>query len=378
MNILFIVHESSRTGAPLALLSLLKKMKVDIPHFSSTVLMMEDGPMVNDFRALGEVIVPRIKPWNLRDLFSPNGYRDRFMIRCLLLLFKNRHFNLIYANSVMSLDCAIVLKQNLGVPVLLHFHESSINLCYIHVSQTNIKQCDHYIAVSQKAHDTLVLLGAKEDKIHVVYPTSEFVGRLMECGDEMRVDNGKNCNSKFTIGFVGSLIERKGADMLPIVAKKLIDKYPECDFEILIVGNNHARGRKSLDYDSKRLGVIDKFRFVESKINPIPEYKEMDMLLMLSREESFSLVVLELGLLGRPSVLFEGSCGIQHFIQNNVNSILVPYLDTDAVVDALYRLYTDRDMCFRLGQQLKDVLTDYYTTVNTNDEIIRLLMTFTK
>ena len=100
--------------------------------------------------------------------------------------------------------------------------------------------------------------------------------------------------------------------------------------------------------------------------------------LMLSREESFSLVVLELGLLGRPSVLFEGSCGIQHFIQNNVNSILVPYLDTDAVVDALYRLYTDRDMCFRLGQQLKDVLTDYYTTVNTNDEIIRLLMTFTK
>lgn len=378
MNILFIVHESSRTGAPMALLCLMKKMKAELPHFNFTVLMMEEGPLVDDFRELGYVIVPRGKPWKLRNIFVPDGFRDRLVIRCLLLLLKHRHFDLIYANSAMSLDCAIILKENLGVPVLLHFHESFINLCYIHVSKSKICQCDHFIAVSQKAQESLVFLGAKEDKIHLVYPTSDFVGKLIEGDDGMEKHIEKNGKSKFKIGFVGPLIERKGADLLPVFAKRMKDKYPECDFEVLSIGNHLERGRKSLEYDAERLEVLEKFRFVQPMNNPIPEYKDIDVLLVLSREESFSLVVLELGLLGKPSVLFDGSCGIQHFLLNDVNSILVPYLDVEAAVDAVYSLYNDRNKCLRLGQHLKDVLTDYYTKVNANDEIIRLLQTLTK
>ena len=372
MNILFISHDSSHTGAPLALLSLVRAIREHIPEVRCTVLILKDGPLTIEFGKECPVIIPQRKPWCLQNLFVPSNLIDRLSIRLFLKHIKHQHFDLIYANSAYSLHCAIVLKEILHITVLLHLHESGINRCYIDIRQSWIHACDHFIAVSPLARQCLADLGADLSKISVIFPTSVFIEQLLNSKD-VQEKTTKMDSAKTIVGFVGPLINRKGGDLLPIVLRRLCDRHPDFDFEIRSVGNDHDLERKCLEYDAHRLCVSDKIRFIDPLEDPITVYTEMDMLLVLSREESFSLVVPEFGLLGKPAILFNGSCGVQHFLQHEHNALIVPYLDLDGIADAIYRLGTNDDEKHRMGENLRQVMTEHYTHHDTNGQIINLL-----
>lgn len=372
MNILFISHDSSRTGAPLALLSLLKSVKAKMPDVTFSVFCKADGPLVNEFKQLCPVILPTGKPWVLPTLFTPSNLRERLSIRLLLQHIKRQHFDLIYANSASSLSCAVILKERLHIPVLLHFHESSINSCYIEIHKRWIRQCDHFIAVSPLSRDGLVELGAEPSKINIVYPTSDFIIKLLAAPQTSDMQTAKD-SAKTIIGFVGPLIERKGADLLAVVMRRLSTLHPDCDYEIRSVGNYLDMERKRVEFDIQRLDVKDRIRFLAPMEDPVPAYKEMDMLLVLSREESFSLIVPEFGLLGKPVVLFNGSCGVQHFLKHEENALIASYLDIDGIVEAIYQLSKDANERHRLGENLRKTITEHYSQYDTNSQIINLL-----
>ena len=371
MNILFISHDSSHTGAPLALLSLLKSIKTSVPDMKFSVFCKKNGPLVEDFKQVCPVILPTGKPWYLKTLFTPTNFRDRLSIRLFLQHIKHQRFDMIYANSASSLSCAVILKTHLHIPILLHFHESNINQCYIHTRRNWIRECDHFIAVSQLSFNSLVELGGNPSRIHIIYPTSIFIPILLS--ERQSLIQFHNQKQKTIIGFVGPLIDRKGADLLAIVMKRLSDKYPNCEFEIWSIGNYLDQERRRVEYDANRLGVRDKITFIDSLNNPIPTYRETDILLVLSREESFSLVVVEFGLLGKPVILFDGSCGVQHFLRNDQNAIIVPYLDINGIAEAIYMLSQDREKCHLLGENLRNVMRNHYLQTDTNEEIIKIL-----
>lgn len=378
MRILFISHESSRTGAPLALLSLLQTIKATCSKMEFSVLCQENGPLIEDFEKLCPVIAIKGPHWDLQTLFTPSRIRDRLAIRFLLRKIRNQHFDLIYANTASSLLCAIILKERLQIPLLLHFHESPINLFHLHtpIRKKWIHDCDRFIAVSQLSRQALIGLGADATKLHVVFPTSAFIQRLLT--ESPAISPKKEKTDKTVIGFIGPLIERKGADLLAMIAKKTSDLHPDCNLEIRCIGNLHEQERQRVEYDAWRLGVADKFRHIAPTSDPVPAYQNIDILLVPSREESFSLVVPECGLLGKPVILFDGSCGVQHLLQHEQNALLVPYLDTDAVAEAIYRLSVDDKLRQTLGDQLRLTMKEHYTHNDTNSQIIQILETIEK
>ena len=374
MNILFISHEASYSGAPLALLNLLKELKRRASTITFTVLQLKGGPLTSDFKHLCPVITLPDHPWKIRHLFKQDTLRDRLAIRLLLFHLKRQHFELIYANTMETLATAICLKRHLTIPLLLHSHEAFINQCSLNTPKSWIRACDRFIAVSPLAQHCLTALGADASKINTVFPTSAFTERLM--AEKNPPQAIKKSISKTVIGYVGPFLNRKGADLLPIVMKRLHDVHPNFNFEIQSVGNFRDIERKRVEYDIRRLGMADRLRFIEPLADPISAYTDMDLLLVLSREESFSLVVVEFGLLGKPVIIFDGSCGVQHFLKNEQDAIIVPYLDIDGIAEAIYMLSQDREKCRQLGENLRKVMRNHYLQTDTNEEIIKILSSF--
>ena len=65
MNILFLSHEATRSGATLALLYLLKEIKRRHLDMNFTVLQLEGGPLTKEFKRLCPVITLPEFPWNV-------------------------------------------------------------------------------------------------------------------------------------------------------------------------------------------------------------------------------------------------------------------------------------------------------------------------
>ena len=126
-------------------------------------------------------------------------------------------------------------------------------------------------------------------------------------------------------------------------------------------------------YDLGRIGMSDRLHDLGSSPDPLPLYKDLDFILLLSREDPFPLAAVENGLLGKPCILFDGSCGTQRFIENGENGIVVPYLDIDGMAEAIYWLCSDREKCRLMGKRFQETLTSHYQQWRTNDEIIKLL-----
>ncbi len=378
MNILFISHNANQTGAPLALLCLLKSIKEKAKDLTFSVFLMDNGPLTEQFKELCHVISPQSSPWNLKKVLTPVRLRDRLFIRMLIHHIKSQHYDLIYANTISSFNCAISLKEILHIPILLHIHESKSTLSAFNINSRTLGKCDHMIAVSHKEYDSLREMGVEKDRISVIYPISSLAEKLLRNPLYSQIEKTEKDWSRITIGCVGPLISRKGADFIPMVMNALFTRHPDCNFEIHIIGDYLDELRDTINYDIKRIGGEKNIHFHGMIKDPILDYNNIDVLLVLSREESFSLVVLEFGLMGKPVILFDGSCGVQHFLRNNDNSIIVPYMDFNAIADAIDLMAKRHEECLRLGRNLQSTMREHYNTTSTNEAIIEVIYLFNK
>ena len=90
--------------------------------------------------------------------------------------------------------------------------------------------------------------------------------------------------------------------------------------------------------------------------------------------EGFSFYLcMENAALGNPIVMFEGTSGIADLVQNEKTGLQVPYLDVDAMCDAIYRLYSDKKLRFALGNNLRDYLTHNFSKEKSIGQLIKLL-----
>lgn len=373
MKILFISHEASRSGAPLALLYLLKEMKIKTPEITFNVLFVQGGPLIDDFKSICKTICPFNRPWNIQHVFKHDTIRERLSIRFLIQYLKKERYDLIYANTVASLSTAVALKTHLSIPILLHAHEAVQSQHRFGVTKNLIKNCDYFIGAGILAYEGLIAFDAPADRIHTIYPFSELAERIMS---DASLSSKNKCPNerKALIGCIGPLTERKGADFLPMIIRRLHDIHPDCDYKIHCIGTFIEGISKKVFYDLGRIGMRDKLQDFGSVSDPLPEYHKLDFLLMLSREDPFPLAVLENGLLGKPCILFDGSCGTQRFIKDGENGIIVPYLDIDGVANAIYQLCEDREKRLDMGRKFQETLTNHYHQFRTNDEIIKLLL----
>ena len=364
-NILFISHEGSRTGAPLVLLSLLKAMAASFtPPIKVNVLFLGDGPIIEDFKHYAKVFLyddssgmRRLLPYSKRLKYN------RFMFRRWA---KRQHFDLIYANTIASLAEAIELKTCIHVPIWLHIHEGYRTCLSRGITKDMIEQCDRFISVSSLCTKALTEFGVKQAKISVIPPFSDNldITSVKECQfDEIPKDT-------FVVGMSGTGGWQKGSDLFPLIVKRFVSLYPEANVKFVWLG----RLRQSeIGYDLHQLG-IEKFVITPGLVkNPMEYYKRFDVFMLTSREDSFPLVCMENASLGNPTILFENTSGIVDLIVDGESGLVVPYLDLDAMCQAIYRLYSDKGLRLKLGENARKRLNNCFRKENSIQQILQLL-----
>jgi L-malate glycosyltransferase len=96
-----------------------------------------------------------------------------------------------------------------------------------------------------------------------------------------------------------------------------------------------------------------------------------EIFVLSSRNEAFSVALLEAGALGKP-VVATNVCGVPELIEDGVTGILVPSEDDAALAHGILRLLTDKSLAAACGRQLRERVQSKFTGEVTCRNYLRL------
>jgi len=326
-KILFITHEASRTGAPMVILHLIKWLQtnsdycIDLLSLKGGELSDEFSEIVNEYYVLPK---PRkTKPTiyhRVQRKIGLKGTEDN-QAKFLKNISEN-HYDLIYSNTVISIPFGNQIKQyNSQSKHIAHIHELQVIIQQILPDfKLHSEHVDHFIAASDLVKNNL-------SKNWDISP--QQISRVYECSlveIETKIKRSSK-NKVFHVGGAGTVHWRKGSDLFIQVASYLKTLRPELDFKFTWVGAVSKNERFIHEEDIRKAGLEDNVFFTGPTNEPTNIFKEFDVFLMTSREDPFPLVCIEVGMLGKPILCFEGATGTQEIITKGGGSV-ISYLDT--------------------------------------------------
>ena len=153
-------------------------------------------------------------------------------------------------------------------------------------------------------------------------------------------------NDAFVVGAVGNIRRPKAYEDLLHAADTIAKQDPRVCF--LVAGEPRAPLSDELDAIHKRLGLGDRFRFL-GLVDDIPDFlAALDLFVISSRKEGFSIASVEAMAAGLP-VVATRSGGPESIVKDNVSGYLVPPNDPDSLAVAIGELVDDDDTRHQFG-----------------------------
>jgi glycosyltransferase involved in cell wall biosynthesis len=145
---------------------------------------------------------------------------------------------------------------------------------------------------------------------------------------------------------VGWLILRKGADLIPQVARKIFQHHP--DWRWTVIGSGELSG--SLQAKIKNLHLENNLFLQSPESQDLTSfYLSASIYVMLSRSECLPMVLLEAASYGLPSVAFDCPTGPAEIIQTGRDGLIVPMEDVDGLSAAILQLIENENLRKQMG-----------------------------
>lgn len=171
----------------------------------------------------------------------------------------------------------------------------------------------------------------------------------------------------FVVGSVGRLVKEKGYMDLFAAAEKLSTRWPQIKF--LVIGPREADQNDALDPSYmdqlQRLGIV---RFVNWADDMRPWYAAMDIFVLPSYREGIPRACMEAATMMRP-VIASDIRGCREVVLNGETGLLIPPGDSASLADAIERLYRDRALATKMGDQARQRIVSNF---NSKDVCRRL------
>lgn len=355
MRVLFISHDASRSGAPTALHQIMRGLKQYHAEIEFDLLLLAGGPLEKEFEAICPIIKGYNSPHLMNRIFRRLGLR-RYVYPYLHRCRKGR-YDCIYANTILSIEAAVLIKHKLKIPLIGHVHEAESSIRKVGISREDFAKLDKIITVSELAARNIEdYYGVPRESISIQHPFSLWIEKILN-GDVFIHPTKKS--DSFIIGIFFSDNWRKSTETVSIVVKHFFVKYPDAKCRFDVVGPLSEKSRYRLEFDLKRMNLLDKVRFVGAVERPLDYFFCFDVYLLLSREESYSLTAEEAAIMQTPIVGYEGATGAAEWIQKGAG-ILVPYMDIDKLADSLFYLYSNEEALQKYGIQGRKLVVDMY------------------
>lgn len=300
-RLVFVLHEASRTGAPIFAVRLARWLRS--VGCEPSFVLLDDGSLL-----------PQLwQEFDCLPLFAlaPSERRaamEEHLAAC----------DLLYMNSIASLAVLRSLP-NLSCGTLLHVHES---VAYARGWTSELERL-------AKKRPALITV----DRESVCFlekclgVTAQVVPPAIESGHALRTPPAR----PRVVG-CGTMSYRKGADLFCHVAQRLLSRF---DVEILWIG---GPGEIDMEALLKELGLKGRVTLTGEVDDVRSILRDSSVLLLTSREDPFPLVALEAASCAVPVICFDTMQeGVGTWVSAGAG-IVIPSLDVDGMAEAVFSL----------------------------------------
>jgi hypothetical protein len=269
-------------------------------------------------------------------------------VRQGLALVRRHGVRILHANSAAPTQWLLPVARSARIPLLTHLHAP-------YVRRGRVTLGVHHATLTVGVTEGC-LEGLWQDGVPVARTKTIHNGVDPETwgrGDEtaLRARLGIPPDA-VVLTRVGSLIPRKGVDVLLRVFARLRAERPGC--HLLVVGEGPDRA--ALEALARALGVADAAHFlgwVESSGAVLRD--ATDVAVSPARMEGFGLTVIEAGLAGKPVVATD-TTGMREILDPGVTGAIVPIDDEPALLAALRALVDSPETRARWGAALRETV----------------------
>ena len=167
------------------------------------------------------------------------------------------------------------------------------------------------------------------------------------------------------IGTVGRLEEQKGQRYLIEACQQIVATNP--DVQLLIVGDGPLKAE--LENQAHALGISEHVCFAGFLSDYVTHMEAMDIGVMPSLWEGFSLSMLEFMALGKPLVVSNHPSFLE-VVADGETALITPQRDAAAIAQAVIRLLNDSSLATRLGQAVQQNVVANYSI----DRLVKKMM----
>jgi GT2 family glycosyltransferase/glycosyltransferase involved in cell wall biosynthesis len=331
-KVLFVSHETTLTGAPIQLLHLVRWLHKD--GWELTVAAPEPGPISDLLLADGIQVV--LHPGLLEE---PEQDKLREL---------SARFDVVVANTIVSWP-AVRAAHLEGKPVIWYLHETLVAVRLIReISQIEPTLELATLLIAPTRQTARILQGLARTPIEVVpYGIPDAEGP--------RNRDGK-CRAFIT---AASLEPRKGQDVL-------VEAVAALPAEIRGLSSFKMVGRQldrpfAKKVKAKAAGLSQvEFMGERNHAQTLALIAESDSLICSSRDETMPITILEAMSLGKVVITSEVG-GIGEWVQDEMNGLLVPREDPQALARAIERCVNDPKLVTRLRAGARRTFEQHFT-----------------
>lgn len=204
---------------------------------------------------------------------------------------------------------------------------------------------DAVICVSNAVKDVMVECGVPAEKLFTVHSGADperFRGVEPDEGFRNRLNIPRD---HAVVGTIAALVGHKDYSNLLQAASSVLKRNRRVTFLALGEGEMESDLRSL----ASELGLGNSFRFLGFMPDPLEYLVNFDVFVLASRKEGLGTSVLDAMNLSIPVVGTDAG-GIPEMIRNEVNGLLVPREDHEALASAILRLADDRELRNILGK----------------------------
>lgn len=358
-RVLVLGHSAARTGAPIALLHLLRWLRHHT-DLDCDLVLARDGPLADEYRRVCTVfiapplgrtarvraVVDRVRwPWRKRP-HRPTRLSD----------LAQRDFGLIFANTVTN-GHALRWLSPLALPVVCHAHEVRTHFQALARRHPDwlCTRADAYIAVTQETAACLMQHGIAAERMTQVPGFVDVGAAPLRDPAQRRLIRQQHGipEDAIVVGACGTIHRQKGPDLFVRVARAVAARPGARKVHFVWIGGRRGdAGMVRLQWDILRFNLSARVTVIPSLADPAAVFQSLDMFALTSRNDPLPLVALEAGLQGLPVICFAGNAELVDDDRGRV----VPYLDVGAFAEAVLELAADETLRTTLGERLHAIV----------------------
>lgn len=368
--IIFCGHEASLTGAPMVLLEILRQMK--LRGLNCLLTLQRSGPLLEQYKELACV---EVTGEDFSDTGAFNG-----------LLFALKEYledGQLLSAMVNTLECAEEMS-------LLHAHSIKTN-CFWHefpdsynpeYLQKVFASSDTLVFSSEYVRDRTKLFGLPAHSRTVVKPQGLApqvqIESLSFLRKSIREELGVS-QQAFLVLSCGTLDLRKGLDLMPLIAKQVIDSTAKDQREIHFVWIGDGPREKHTVYyyscwDISQSMLQDRVHILEAKQDGLEKwFVASDLFLLCSRQDPLPCVAQMAMDNGLPIVAFDQAGGISEVLRQSNGGTVVPYLNINAAATAVLDYFWTIDAGSAKGKAGQDFAKENFDSDKYASFVYQLL-----